>query len=436
MNIQENNIQSISDNYLCSACGACNAVCNKGAISFKWSSIGRKYALVDMDICVNCGICQKVCPSIDTLDLHSRYDDMYVGNIINTYTGRAVDEHIFRNAQSGGVCTAVIKYLFDTRLIDCAIMCKMTAGKTPKVDAIVIENTDQLYLCQKSSYTFVDILSALKNTTAKKSIAIVGLPCHIEGATLLAEQFNRFSNIKYKIGLICDRTHCSGMQDALASMAGKRKKIIQWKKKYFEHNGKMYYYKDAPCVILDENCVIKKIIPCDYRHLLKDMFTTPRCRVCYDKLNIHADIVLGDPWGMSKIDWQQGESLVLTRTPIGEAIIQEMINGAHVTLSQRIDYSEVILGQHIDKKQDQREKYITAYNSLFHCKESYISKGNKIGTSSEIYENEFKYFVSRENNTYQEIQKGAKKLIRSVSPWRSALKYVLRKVKHKIRKLI
>lgn len=427
------NIQYISNGYLCSACGACNAICPKDAISFKWSSLGRLYAHVNTDNCVNCGMCLKVCPSIDTLNLHSRYDNMYVGNIINTYTGRATDDKIYRNAQSGGACTAIIKYLFDAQKIDGAIMCRMTPSKTPSVNAVAIDNVKQLYECQKSCYTFVDVLSALKQVKDKKTIAIVGVPCHIEGATLLSEQFRQFTNIKYKIGLICDRTQCKGMQDTLVSLAKGNNKLLHWRKKAFTHKGTFYNYQNAPCVVLDGKEQIKKngILPNSYRFVLKNMFTAPRCRVCYDKLNVHADIVLGDPWGMSDIDWKYGESLVLTRTALGESLIQEMIIDDCIKLKKRNDFSEAITGQHIDTKPQETEKYQSAYNRLFHCECSYLSE-NTSNYVEDKYIKEFELFVKRENKTEPEIQKEAYNLIKTVNPQTNLFISFLKRIKRAV----
>lgn len=48
----------------------------------------------------------------------------------------------------------------------------------------------------------------------------------------------------------------------------------------------------------------EKMLPNSYRFALKDYFTSPRCRVCYDKLNTFSDLVFGDPWGMSGVDWE------------------------------------------------------------------------------------------------------------------------------------
>ena len=43
----------------CVACGACIAVCPKGAITVHKGC----YAIVDLELCVGCAKCEKVCPA-------------------------------------------------------------------------------------------------------------------------------------------------------------------------------------------------------------------------------------------------------------------------------------------------------------------------------------------------------------------------------------
>ncbi|BDC96167.1 MULTISPECIES: ATP-binding protein [Treponema] len=43
----------------CAACGACAAVCPRGAISV----IGGCFAQVDSEKCVGCGLCARTCPA-------------------------------------------------------------------------------------------------------------------------------------------------------------------------------------------------------------------------------------------------------------------------------------------------------------------------------------------------------------------------------------
>lgn len=46
----------------CCGCWACYNVCPKSAISMKDDIEGFKYPVIDNDICIECGLCQKVCP--------------------------------------------------------------------------------------------------------------------------------------------------------------------------------------------------------------------------------------------------------------------------------------------------------------------------------------------------------------------------------------
>lgn len=343
------NIHKVSDSYMCSNCGACKSVCPKEAIDFMWSSMGRMYAHVN-DKCIHCGICTKVCPSIN--NAASVLKDPYVGNIEALYTGRATDDVIFRNAQSGGAVTAVLTYLFESHKIDCAVVCRMKAGDTPVVESALITDASELAQSQKSCYTPVDMLSILKQARDYKSVAVVGLPCHIEGLSLLQTKAKRFQNVKYKLGLICDRTLCASILDLLvgkyAEAFNEKNVKIDWRRKYLKTN--KFQYKSAPIVIHSEK--EEHTVPNHVRFFLKEPFTPPRCRVCTDKINVMADLVFGDPWRMENIDWVKGESVIIARTILGNDLIKEMQAVGVLQLNLRRN-DEIITGQLIPERREQ-----------------------------------------------------------------------------------
>lgn len=368
-----NNIQSVSDALLCSNCGACKAICPKDAIHFSSSSIGRMFAVVN-DSCIECKACVKVCPAIDFHNLHSAFPDRYIGNIKAVYIGKADNPLIYARSQSGGACTATLIHLFEHGMIDAAIVCRMNAANPPILEAYVAETAEQLTESQKSKYTPVELLSALKLTASKKAVAIVGLPCHLEGVELLKKQSKKFQNIKYKLGLICDRTLGATLEDVVMSYTNKKEPaIIEWRKKNFSESGTYYPYKTAPIrVKYSNNETI--VLPNTYRFALKEMFTSPRCRVCYDKLNVFADVVFGDPWGMSDVDWNKGESLVFTRTSLGEALIRDMIDSGAVSM-KTASIDELLEGQHINERRRSVSVYSAALSSLNIPKiDSYLNK--------------------------------------------------------------
>lgn len=364
-----NNIQKVSDAYMCSNCGACKGICPKDAIDFKWSSMGRMSAQVS-DKCIDCGICTKVCPSLN--NAAACLEDQYVGNIESLYTGRAVNDRIFCNAQSGGAVTAVLSYLFKNKKIDCAVVCKMTAGDTPVVQSAIITDVRDLAQTQKSCYTPVDMLSILKYTRDYESVAFVGLPCHIQGLTLLQQSSKRYHNIKYKLGLICDRTLCSSIQDLLVKKYSNNfllKNVkIDWRRKYLSNN--TFSYKNAPVVVYSDKD--EHTVPNSVRFYLKEPFTPPRCRVCPDKINVMADLVFGDPWRMENIDWVKGESVIIARTSLGDKLMSEMQANDTLLLVRR-NNEEIITGQLIPERKEQVAVWKAAIKILPVQMDSYLT---------------------------------------------------------------
>lgn len=449
MGNQLNSVKLVSDSFLCSNCGACFNVCSRSAITMRTSSIGRMYASVSAD-CINCGLCLNVCPSIIEPELHKQTfgRQRFLGEIISCYVGRASDQFLYDNSQSGGVCTAVLKFLFESREIDAAVVCKMEYGNPPVVKSFIATNIEDLYGCQKSCYTPVNLLSALKEVSGFESVAIVGLPCHIQGVVNLQHILNRFSNIKYKLGLICDRTLCSGIQKLFCNKYGGGKDVkIDWRHKNFWSEDKLlnplygrivhegvYKYQNAPVVLFSKSG-LQKVIPNKVRFALKDMFTPPRCRVCYDKMNTQSDITFGDPWGMTGIDWEKGQSLILSRNSVGQNIIAKMIKKNVIAVSDR-DVDEVYEGQFLEQRQKQVSVYSRVFSSFQFLVNSYIlNQESEIipdSNSIRIVKIEFHRFIKMDEWPFWKIRLYASKVIFEYGFSRNVLLTFFHKVKFKV----
>lgn len=393
------NVNEIKKSYLCYGCGVCHVICSKNAITMQYDNIGRLQPEIDEQKCIDCGLCYKLCPSLDMKSIQlPDAEDCYTGKVLNTYIGKSTDERIYRNSQSGGVVTAILKYLFDTQKIDAAIVCKVIdeIEYTPK--ATLVTSTEQLYDSQRSSYVPIDMVSAIKNADQYKSLAVVGTGCHIQGFNALAHFKQSFNEkIKYKLGLICDRTLCKTATDVLYdNQYANEKKRIVWR-------DKSTGYKEAKLLIKTQEGK-QKVLPRWQRMVLKDPFTNPRCRICFDKLNTNADIVLGDPWGMNNVDWQNGASVILTRTELGESLIQEMQSKNFVTMNPA-PLSEVITGQHIELRKDTVASALSLYQERGWLTPSYADRLCR--TSQATHQAEMKSkilsFISDMALTKQEI---------------------------------
>lgn len=393
------NINIVRDRFECSSCGACFSICPKNAIEIKQTAIGRKFASAN-DNCINCGLCKKVCPSLDLLELSKRFQDPYVGDIKSAYVGKSLVKNIFDNAQSGGLCTTVLKYLFDKKIIDAALVTCMEEGEVPVVKSRIITTIEELYKSQKSCYTMVDVLSALQDTTKYNSIAVVGLPCHIHALEALCKTKGSYSNVHFKLGLVCDRILCSTIQDVMLKLADvKEGKVkIEWRRKNTTFHNVFYHYSNAPVVISSGGKIIS-VLSRNNRLGLKEMFTPPCCRFCVDKLASFADIVFGDPWGISGIDLINGESLVLTRTAKAEDLINSMISSGYTTLNP-IEVDKVILGQKIQQKKSitdsEKRVFISEflYNESF-SKEQIIQKAISILEKQKYVRNSLRYRITQ-----------------------------------------
>ncbi len=337
----------------CCACGACYSICPHNAIEIKTTNIGRKYADIN-DNCINCGLCGKVCPILNKVS-QNRFVDKYVGDIKNYYVGKSLDKRIFENAQSGGMCTLVLKYLFDHDMIDAAVVTCMVEGATPIVSGRVITSAEQLYDSQKSCYTMVDVLSVLKDTNSFKSVAVVGLPCQMHAIDLICKVNKRYNNIKYKLGLVCDRTLCSLIQDVMLRLSNvdNEQVKIQWRNKNGSFKDQIFSYQNAPITISSKGQILATVGR-ENRLGLKEFFTPPSCRQCTDKLAVYADLVFGDPWGVLGIDSIKGESLVISRTDIGEKLVRDCVDDQYAEL-RVVSGKEVLRGQDIEQKRRRSE---------------------------------------------------------------------------------
>ena len=322
----------------------------------RYDNIGRLLPKINNDKCIDCGLCKKVCPSLDekSIQLPTK-GDPFVGEVKGVFIGKSNDERIFINAQSGGLVTATLKFLLEKGEIDGAIVCCAGYGNEYYPKAIVITKIDDLYKSQKSTYVPVDIVSALKEVDNLNSLAIVGTGCHIQGVYALRNIMDKYQDkIKFSLGLICDRTLCKTIADVIGKdIFPNKEKVIIWR-------DKIKGYKDA-CLVIRAADGETKELPGKNRLVLKEAFTNPRCRICFDKLNVHSDLVFGDPWGMNNVDWKRGMSVVLSRTDLGSRLLSELLSSGEVSLTAA-PLADVLQGQHIGQKRKDVSSSLLYYN--------------------------------------------------------------------------
>lgn len=61
----------IEDKTKCCGCHACYNICPKKAIEMIEDVKGFKYPNINEDVCVNCNLCEKVCPVLKKIEVNN-----------------------------------------------------------------------------------------------------------------------------------------------------------------------------------------------------------------------------------------------------------------------------------------------------------------------------------------------------------------------------
>ncbi|WP_367359954.1 polysaccharide pyruvyl transferase family protein [Syntrophus sp. (in: bacteria)] len=355
-------ISAIVEQRLCCSCGACACVCRQEAISFKETPGGHLFPEIDRKKCSACGLCYRVCPSVTvgTEMLSALSTSPFEGNALECHVGKAADKEIYANSQSGGIVSALLLYLLDSREIEAAVVSAMAPGDPPRPIVLCASSREQILSAQKSKYCPVPALEILGEVRRSKiPVALVGLPCHFHGLSTMADIDGSLSGlVKYKIGLVCDRILTYSAIDYLIRQAG------------LAASGTVRFdFRDKACRGYPGNVVIgppglePTVLPDGARNRIKNAFTPARCRICFDKMNVLADLTVCDPHGLRKTDRKGGESAVIVRTEQGRTLIRRAAADGRLHL-RAADHREIMAGQRIDRKRREWRGYTEVWHGF------------------------------------------------------------------------
>ena len=88
---------SIENKKDCCGCTACYSVCPKNCITMEEDSEGFNYPKIDIENCINCNMCSKVCPVLK---------DKPKDDFTYAYIVRNKNNDVLMNSSSGGAFTA------------------------------------------------------------------------------------------------------------------------------------------------------------------------------------------------------------------------------------------------------------------------------------------------------------------------------------------
>lgn len=305
---------------MCCGCTACASICPKNAITMIEDEEGFKYPTIDMDTCVSCGLCEKVCPTLNS------GDDREKTQIRHTFGVKHYNPDILKASTSGGMFTTLSDYILSLG----GVIYGAAFDDTMTVRHIRAESTDERNRMRGSKYVQSDlsgIYRAVKQDLAQgMKVLFTGTPCQVEG-------LKRYLHYKTD-NLLCVDLICHGTPSP--KILKETFKVLE-EKNHSKLTNYIFRPKQWTWHVHREMAVFengKKLSANPWT----DVWTTiyylrmamrPSCHNCqFSNLNRPGDISIGDCRGIDKIDpsfgSDDGASLVLINSSKGETVFDEI----------------------------------------------------------------------------------------------------------------
>ena len=164
---------SIDNKEDCCGCWACFSSCPQKCIEMKEDEEGFRYPVVDTEKCIDCHLCEKVCPILHPVDEIESEQKGYIVQHRNN--------EILRESTSGGAFTAIASWVLSKG----GVVFGAAYDDNLIVHHTYVNNFVDLKKFRNSKYTQSEIRTAYIDTKRflKNGITVLfsGTPCQIEG---------------------------------------------------------------------------------------------------------------------------------------------------------------------------------------------------------------------------------------------------------------
>lgn len=301
----------------CCGCTACAAICPKDAIIMKEDNEGFLYPEVDRNVCVNCRLCEQVCP-IKNYRSKSSNPKQKAAIVQNK------DQNICRQSTSGGAFTPIAEYVIDRG----GIVFGVAIDDTYRVKHIGVTNKEDLEKFRNSKYVQSDMGDTYKrvkyNLEKGTLVCFSGTPCQIEG--LLGYLSKSYDNL-ILVDVVCRAVPSPGVWRKYIDMetSSRGECTVRFRDKALG-------YQYSTMEIKDENGLVTRggIESQPWlRMFFSGMIIRPSCTVCHFRNRYRSsDFTIWDCFNISRIDRKFNEDVGTTRVLIhskkGEKIFEEI----------------------------------------------------------------------------------------------------------------
>lgn len=360
----------------CCGCTACVQKCPKQSIRMEADEQGFLYPQINKNTCIDCGLCEKVCPVLNLNDKRVP---------LSTYAAINQDTDIRLKSSSGGMFYLLAKKIIE----EGGVVFGAKFNDRWEVEHGYTETLDGLSLFMGSKY----VQSSIGESIAKvleflkigRAVLFSGTPCQIAGLRkFLGKEYAQLLTIDIvchgvpspkiwkdyvnDIPLRLKKTTKKNLvlsplnEDPIVTGITFRNKYNGWKKYSFTAKGNVLTYQNSEpsstCEMSFRECFTNNLF---MKGFLANLYLRPSCYSCpANSGKSGSDITLGDFWGiqnvMPSMDDDKGTSLVMLNTEKGRQIFNTI-----TCEKKEVSYSKALSGNLAIEQSPQKTQYVTDF---------------------------------------------------------------------------
>lgn len=306
---------NITDKHSCCGCSACAQRCPKQSITMQEDEEGFLYPHVDDSTCIDCCLCEKVCPCLNHSDPHEP---------IVSYAAKNTDKDVRDTSSSGGIFTPIAECI----IAGGGVVYGARFNDQWEVQHAKAETKEELSAFRRSKYvqsyigsTYKEIEKLLKEG---RDVLFSGTPCQVAGLrNFLRKEYDNLITLD----IICHGVPSPKIwREYVGQLPTEGVRDILFKDKSTGWRGYSFTLKDSKGnTLFTERASKNKYLTAFGRNLT----LRPSCFNCPAKAGRSlSDITLADFWGVEKIhpkmDDNKGTSIVLCNTDKGKMLIESL----------------------------------------------------------------------------------------------------------------
>lgn len=312
----------VCDKDKCMGCMACVASCSQNAITII-DNLSSYNALINKELCINCGACHRVCQVCNPLELQSPID---------WKQGWAIKNGIRATSSSGGYATAIAEaFVRSGAVCSCYFADGEFRFKIAYTTKELVEFSGSKYVKSNPIDMYNIVNKVLKEG---EKCLVIALPCQIAGLKKYVDI--KYQNLLYTIDLICHGTPSPQLLDVYLKQHSKNLKECKNIRFRSKHKFGLLVDTDKNNDSGAEDSYTLAFLNC--------LSYTDNCYICpYAKKERISDLTLGDSWGteLSMQERDKGISIALVQTQKGE----ELLAKAEISI-QDVDIKRAIAANH------------------------------------------------------------------------------------------